>query len=143
MTLDALGIASSTGQALLRRIEAISADLAAAAAGPRTPVLGTTPEGLLTVDGDLVEPPVRVPSFVTKLTLEADGLVTGLDPESPEQPLPIGQIEPRRVEVAPDLDPMRALMDLRALQRAFELNNRIIQAADDVLQGINTLRRKP
>ena len=41
----------------------------------------------------------------------------------------------------PAVDPMRALMDLVALQRAFELNNKVIRAADDILAGINTLRR--
>lgn len=40
-------------------------------------------------------------------------------------------------------DPMRALMDLLALQRAFELNNKVIRAADDILAGINSLRRTP
>ncbi|MBV8881388.1 MAG: hypothetical protein JO332_15590 [Planctomycetaceae bacterium] len=143
MSLDALRIAAVGGQALLRRMDAISAGLAEAAAGPRAPQLGKTSEGLLTLDGEVVEPPVAVPSFITDLTLDPDGLVTGIDPESPGVPMPIGQIEPRPSAAPRGLDPMRALMDLVALQRAFELNNKVLQAADDVLQGINTLRRKP
>lgn len=139
MTL-ALSIAAASGSALLRRIEAASADLARASVPAHKPLLGRTPDGFLTIDNQLVEPPVQVPSFITTLSLEPDGLVTGLDPESPEMPMPLGHVEPN---TAPFLDPMRALMDLVALQRAFELNNKIIQAADDVLQGINTLRRKP
>lgn len=143
MTLDALSIAAAGGQALLRRMDAITADLAKSSAAPRAPQLGRTAEGWLTLDGKTVEPPVRVPSFITSLSIEADGLVTGRDPESPEMPMPIGQVEHDAAPDAPNIDPMRALMDLVALQRAFELNNRIIQAADDILQGINTLRRKP
>jgi hypothetical protein len=142
MTLDALNIAAAGGQALLRRMDAISTDLAAATVEPRTPNLGRNEDGFLTLDGRLVEPPVRVPSFITSLRLDADGLVTGVDPESPEMPMPVGQVEPSPAPAAADLDPMRALMDLVALQRAFDLNNKIIQAADDVLQGINNLRRK-
>jgi len=41
------------------------------------------------------------------------------------------------------IDPMRELMELVHVQRAFELNNRVIQAADEILQNINNLRRKP
>lgn len=41
-----------------------------------------------------------------------------------------------------NVDPMRELAELVKLQRAFELNARVIQAADEVLQSINNLRRK-
>jgi flagellar basal-body rod protein FlgG len=41
-----------------------------------------------------------------------------------------------------NVDPMRELADLVQAQRAFELNNRLMQAADDILQSVNNLRRK-
>jgi len=41
-----------------------------------------------------------------------------------------------------NVDPMRELAELVKLQRAFELNNRVIQAADEILQSVNNLRRK-
>ncbi|MBI3858381.1 MAG: flagellar hook-basal body complex protein [Planctomycetes bacterium] len=41
-----------------------------------------------------------------------------------------------------NVDPMRELADLIQLQRAFELNSRVIQAVDDILQNVNNLRRK-
>ncbi len=40
------------------------------------------------------------------------------------------------------VDPLRELVDLLQAQRAFELNNRAIQAVDEILQSVNTLRRK-
>jgi len=207
MTLRTLSIAAEGGSALLRRIDRISARLAKAAATPvhpddldiavegegflrvilpdgsfgftRAESLTKNPDGLLaTTDGLIVDPPVQVPSFITSLTVDPDGFVQGIDPRTPEAPLPLGRIELSRfenpaalesadgalfraTEAAGDrvdgrpgeglgailpkapINPMRELMDLLALQRAFELNNKIIQAADDVLQGINTLRRKP
>ena len=233
MSLRALSIAAAGGDALLRRLDAISANLANAdVAGARRTrmtadqVLETifepgtlaethrdldvaidgdgffrvlradggevftraghltkTTDGLLaTAEGLPLDPPVRVPSFVTTLTIDPDGLVRGLDAESPGRPVPIGQIElsrfenlsglqsldgalfratdaaGRRIDGLPgdgfgllrqgrleqsNIDPMRELMDLFHTQRAFELNNRVIQAADEILQSINTLRRKP
>jgi len=41
-----------------------------------------------------------------------------------------------------NVDPMRELADLVQAQRAFELNSRLMQAADDILQSVNNLRRK-
>jgi len=41
-----------------------------------------------------------------------------------------------------NVDPMRELADLIQAQRAFELNNRVMQAADEILQSVNNLRRK-
>jgi len=137
MTMSVLSIAAAGGSALLRRIDLAAAALARVAV-PTEPRLGRSADGLLTVNGEVVDPPVRVPSFVTTLSVGPDGLVSGLDPQSPEMPMPIGQIA---VAPAPQ-DHMTALMDLLALQRAFELNNKVIQAADDILQGINSLRRK-
>jgi flagellar basal-body rod protein FlgG len=143
--------------------------------------LSRNADGYLAADGFLVDPPVQVPPFITKLTIDPDGLVEGLDPESPGALMPIGQIELSRFPNASGLeplssflfrateaageridgrpgegfgsirqghlelstiDPMRELMDLAQVQRAFELNNRVIQAADEILQGINTLRRR-
>jgi len=207
MTLRTLSIAADGGSALLRRIDNLSARLAKAGSTLSNPNdLDITVEGegflrvilpdgsfgftraesltknadglLATLDGRVVDPPVQVPPFITKLTVDPDGFVQGIDPQSPDAPTPIGQIELSRFEnpaalesvdgmffrateaagdrvdgrpgeglgeIRPQapINPMRELMDLIALQRAFELNNRIIQAADDVLQGINTLRRKP
>lgn len=42
-----------------------------------------------------------------------------------------------------NVDPVRELADLVQAQRAFEMNARTIQAADEILQSINNLRRKP
>ncbi|HLY08218.1 MAG TPA: flagellar hook-basal body complex protein [Planctomycetota bacterium] len=233
MTLHALGIAAAGGAALLRRLDAISANLANAdtvgarrarltsdqvldtifesgtlevtqrdldlavegegffrvrlpdgsPAFTRAGNLTKTADGLLaTADGLVLDPPVQVPPFLSTLTIDPDGLVRGLDPRSPGQPMPVGQIELSRfsnvsglqslggalfraTDAAGDqidgrpgegfgtirqgvleqsnIDPMRELMDLFHTQRAFELNNQVIQAADDILQSINTLRRKP
>ncbi|HVE39461.1 MAG TPA: flagellar hook-basal body complex protein [Planctomycetota bacterium] len=41
-----------------------------------------------------------------------------------------------------NVDPLRELADLIQAQRAFELNNRVMQAADEILQSVNNLRRK-
>lgn len=41
-----------------------------------------------------------------------------------------------------NVDPMRELADLIQAQRAFELNSRLMQAADEILQSVNNLRRK-
>lgn len=206
MTLQALSIAAAGGNALLRRIDAVSAALANAAASPgRSGDLDIVIEGdgflrvtspdagarytrsgglirnsdgfLATADGLVVDPPVQVPPFITTITIDPDGFVQGTIPEAPEAPLPLGQIElsrfenPSALESAdgvlfreteaagnrtdarpgqgrgvirprPAIDPMRELMNLLALQRAFDLNTKVIQVADEVLQGINTLRRK-
>ena len=40
------------------------------------------------------------------------------------------------------VDHLRELADLVAAQRAFEINQRMMQAADEILQSINNLRRK-
>jgi flagellar basal-body rod protein FlgG len=233
MSLRALSIAAAGGDALLKRLDVISANLANVGVpgtrrtrltpdqvletifepGPlastnrdldlaiegegffrvllpdgglaftRAGHLARTGDGLLaTADGLPLDPPVRVPPFITTLTIDPDGFVRGLDPESPENLLPIGQIELSRFENVSGLqslggalfratdaagerldgrpgeglgaisqgrleqsniDPMRELMDLFHTQRAFELNNRVLQAADEILQSINTLRRKP
>jgi flagellar basal-body rod protein FlgG len=207
MTLQALGIAAAGGQALLRRIDEVSAALAKAAAAPsRTDALDLTVDGdgflrvilpdgdvaftrafhltrnadgyLTTAEGLLIDPPVQVPPFVGSVTVDPDGVVQGHPAEEPEASVAIGEIELSRFEnpsalesedgvlfrataaageradgrpgeglgairPRPALDPMKELMNLVALQRAFELNNQVIRAADEVLQGINTLRRKP
>jgi len=207
MTLRTLSIAADGGSALLRRIDNLSARLANSGSTPSDPSdldiavegegflrvilpdgsfgftraerLTRNTDGLLaTTDGRVVDPPLEVPPFLEKLTIDPDGFIQGIDPQSPDAPMPIGQIELSRFEnpealesvdgmifrateaagdrvdgspgeglgaIRPQapINPMRDLMDLLALQRAFELNNKIIQAADDVLQGINTLRRKP
>jgi flagellar basal-body rod protein FlgG len=207
MTLQALGIAAAGGNALLRRIDAVSAALAKAANAPlRSGDLDLVIEGdgflclttadgdarylrggsltrnadgfLATADGLVLDPPIQVPSFIKTLTIDPDGFVQGTVADAPEAPLPLGQIDlsrfenPSALESAdgvlfratdaagdridappgegmglirpqPAIDPMRELMNLLALQRAFELNAKVIQVADEVLQGINTLRRKP
>ena len=41
-----------------------------------------------------------------------------------------------------NVDPLRELADLVQAQRAFEINSRVLQAADEILQSVNNLRRK-
>jgi flagellar basal-body rod protein FlgG len=41
-----------------------------------------------------------------------------------------------------NVDPLRELADLVQAQRAFELNSRLMQAADEILQSVSNLRRK-
>jgi flagellar basal-body rod protein FlgG len=41
-----------------------------------------------------------------------------------------------------NVDPLRELADLIQAQRAFEINSRVMQAADEILQSVNNLRRK-
>jgi len=41
-----------------------------------------------------------------------------------------------------NVDHLRELADLVQVQRAYELNSRMMQAADEILQSINNLRRK-
>lgn len=41
-----------------------------------------------------------------------------------------------------NVDAVRELVDLIQAQRAFEMNSRTLQAADEILQSINNLRRK-
>ena len=41
-----------------------------------------------------------------------------------------------------NVDAIRELVDLIQAQRAFEMNSRTIQAADEILQNVNNLRRK-
>jgi flagellar basal-body rod protein FlgG len=53
----------------------------------------------------------------------------------------IGGIRQGHLEQS-NVDPMRELADLIQAQRAFELNNRVLQAADEILQSVNNLRRK-
>jgi len=226
MSLRALSIAAAQGGALLRRIDAISGNLACAdmpgahrlprtgdfkhgilqstlrdldiaiegdgflrvllpdgsAAFTRAGSLDRNDQGLLTADGLVLDPPLKVPPSISKLTIDPDGFVQGLDSEAPRTLVPIGQIEVSRFENASGLEPinralfrasqaagdrfdgrpgeefgsirqgylesstinpLRELLDLAHAQRAFELNNRVIQAADEVLQGINNLRRRP
>ncbi len=224
MTLRALGIAASTGSALLQRMENIAETLinvhtpGALRVGIDKPgILKDTQRDLdIAIDGDAffrvqtvdggiaftrggnlrrnsegyivtedglqLDPPLQVPPQITKLTIGADGVVEGLDPEVPEAPMPLGQIELTRfsnpaglwpvspslyVATAaagerldgrpdeglgailqgklelPDVNPLRELAELARARHAFELNNKVIQAADEVLQGVNTLRRKP
>src|SRR5438105_15686173 len=111
MTLRALSIAADGGSALLRRIDNLSARLAKAESTPSNPNdldiavegegflrviladgsfgftradrLTRNADGLLaTTDGRVVDPPVQVPSFITKLTIDPDGFVQGIDPQS-------------------------------------------------------------
>jgi flagellar basal-body rod protein FlgG len=139
-------------------------------------------EGYIVTAGGLqLDPPLQVPSQITKLTIGEDGFVEGQDPAVPEAPMPLGQIELTRftnpaglqqigpalflaTDAAgdridgrpeeglgailqgqlelPDIDPMRELAELAQVRRVFELNNKVIQTADEVLQGVNQLRRK-
>ncbi|HEV3027999.1 MAG TPA: flagellar hook-basal body complex protein [Planctomycetota bacterium] len=226
MTLRALSIAAAGSSALLRRMDALCANLANAGtpgarrlpledsfnpgtlqatqrdwdvaiegegflrvlladgttAFTRAGTLSRNSQGYLAAGGQVIDPPMPVPPFITKLTIDPDGFVQGVDPKVPEAGMPIGQIELcrfahpsglepvtsslfRATDAAGDrvdgrpgegvgtirqghleestIDPMRELMELVHVQRAFELNNRVIQAADEILQSINHLRRKP
>jgi flagellar basal-body rod protein FlgG len=52
-----------------------------------------------------------------------------------------GVLRQGHVELS-NVDHLRELADLTAAQRAYEINLRMMQAADEILQSINNLRRK-
>jgi flagellar basal-body rod protein FlgG len=136
---------------------------------------------LVTPDGYLIDPPINVPSTISKIVIDPTGLVQGFDAQSPEALQPLGQLEVtrfanpsglqqvgsglyratpsagERLDGQPgrglgvirqghleqsNVDAIRELVDLIQAQRAFELNSRTIQAADEILQNVNNLRRK-
>jgi flagellar basal-body rod protein FlgG len=128
---------------------------------------------LVSADGHLVDPTIVVPQEVTKISIDASGVVRGPEPDQTFGRLEIARFsDASRLETiganlyratpeagdASDgasttrvcaghleqstIDPIRELMDLIQAQRAFEIQSRMIQAADDVLQGVNNLRRK-
>jgi len=53
----------------------------------------------------------------------------------------LGMIRQGHLEQS-NVDPLRELADLIQAQRAFEINSRMMQAADEILQSVNNLRRK-
>jgi flagellar basal-body rod protein FlgG len=55
--------------------------------------------------------------------------------------LELGVIRQGHLEQS-NVDPLRELADLVQAQRAFEINSRVLQAADEILQSVNNLRRK-
>lgn len=52
----------------------------------------------------------------------------------------IGELQSKSLELS-NVDPVRELVELIKTQRAFEMNSQSIQAANDVLQAVNQLRR--
>src|SRR5579872_6630325 len=46
--------------------------------------LSRNSEGYLAVHGQVIDPPVQVPPFITTLTIDPDGFVQGLDAEAAE-----------------------------------------------------------
>jgi len=139
--------------------------------------------GLTGPDGLPLDPPVFVPSTVTKVLINPLGHLQGFDPATPDRLIPLGylqlsrfsnpagleavsgtlflatpeagdRIDGRPGEVGGFLrqgvleqsnidDPARELTELLQVRRAFELNVRAVEIADQALQSVNNLRRKP
>jgi len=129
------------------------------------------PEGnLTTADGYLIDPPVLIPPGMSKIVIDSTGLMHDQDGDpigqieltrfaNPAGLQSFGTTLFRETEAAGEkvdgvgvvrqghleqsnVDPMRELADLIQAQRAFELNSRLMQAADEILQSVNNLRRK-
>jgi flagellar basal-body rod protein FlgG len=135
----------------------------------------TGPEGLS------IDPPVYVPSGVTKVLINPLGHLQGYNPSMPGALIPLGhlllsrfsnpaglqavsgtlfretpeageRIDGRPGEVGgflrqgfleqSNVDPVRDLAELIQVRRAFELNSRAFQIADQALQSVNNLRRR-
>jgi flagellar basal-body rod protein FlgG len=82
--------------------------------------------------------PAGLQAFGTTLFRETEAAGERLDGAPGEG---LGVIRQGHLEQS-NVDPMRELADLIQAQRAFELNSRLMQAADDILQSVNNLRRK-
>jgi flagellar basal-body rod protein FlgG len=129
------------------------------------------PEGnLTTADGYLIDPPVLIPPGMSKIVIDSTGLMHDQDGDpigqieltrfaNPAGLQSFGTTLFRETEAAGEkvdgvgvvrqghleqsnVDPMRELADLIQAQRAFELNSRLMQAADEILQSVSNLRRK-
>jgi flagellar basal-body rod protein FlgG len=144
--------------------------------------LSRNAQGSLTnADGRPLDPPVYVPSTVTKVLINPLGHVQGFDPARPESLIPLGHLQLSRfsnpsglrsvtgtlfretpesgdrIDGRPgevggflrqgylelsNVNPVRELAELLQIRRAFELNARAFQIADQALQSVNNLRRK-
>jgi len=82
--------------------------------------------------------PAGLQSFGTTLFRESEAAGEKIEGRPGED---LGVIRQGHLEQS-NVDPMRELADLIQAQRAFELNSRLMQAADEILQSVNNLRRK-
>jgi len=82
--------------------------------------------------------PAGLQPFGTTLFRETDAAGEKVEGRPGEE---LGVIRQGHLEQS-NVDPMRELADLIQAQRAFELNSRLMQAADEILQSVNNLRRK-
>jgi flagellar basal-body rod protein FlgG len=131
---------------------------------------------LVTEEGYVLDPGIRVPADVSRIAVDPEGRVAAVTGGSRAGVL-LGQIplarftnpagleslgrnlfaataaagEPGDSEVGrirqgylegSNTDPIRELTDLIAAHRAFEINAKVIEAADEILQTVNGLRRR-
>ncbi len=137
---------------------------------------------LVTEEGYVLDPAIRVPADISRLAIDQEGRVVGV-PAGSSAGVILGQIgltrfvnpsglEPlgrnlfRAAPAAGDpvegfpgesedfgwvrqgfleasnVDPVRELTDLVSAHRAFEMNAKVIEAADEILQAVNGLRRR-
>ncbi len=137
---------------------------------------------LVTAQGLLLDPPVTISQNITRIFIDATGLVQGFDPATPETLQAVGQLELTRFINASGLealgdnlyrqtpaagdridgqpgqgqgfgiirqgfleqsnvDVIKELVDLIQAQRAFEINSKSIETADQILQNVNNIRR--
>jgi len=103
------------------------------------------PSGLVQgFDGEELQPigQIELTRFSNPSGLQPFGATLFLEtPAAGERMDGVGLIRQGHLEQS-NVDPMRELADLVQAQRAFELNNRMMQAADEILQSVNNLRRK-
>ena len=154
-----------------------------AVADTRAGRLGIDAEGfLVTEEGYVLDPGIRVPADLSRVAVDPEGRVAGVSGGSragvllgqisltrfanpagleslgrnlfraaaaagdPVDGLPgeseeLGRIRQGYLE-ASNTDPVRELTDLIAAHRAFEINAKVIEAADEILQTVNGLRRR-
>ena len=137
---------------------------------------------LVTEEGYVLDPAIRVPADVSKVAVDPEGRVVGV-PSGGAAGVILGQIgltrfvNPSGLEShgrnlflasaaagdpiegfpgeseefawvrqgyleASNTDPVRELTDLISAHRAFEINAKVIEAADEILQAVNGLRRR-
>jgi flagellar basal-body rod protein FlgG len=103
------------------------------------------PSGLVQgFDGQELQPlgQIELTRFANPAGLQAFGATLFRETEAAGEKVDgLGVIRQGHLEQS-NVDPLRELADLVQAQRAFELNSRLMQAADDILQSVNNLRRK-
>src|SRR5208283_4250752 len=105
---------------------------------------------LVTMDGYTVTPTILVPQNATNVTVSQTGVVTVTTPgqSTPASGQPtvgvpgdsaFGVIQQGYIE-ASNVDPVTEITNLIAAQRAYEMNSKVIQAADQMSGTISNLR---